>query len=377
MDEILSKLNLSGGFKIKDIRILKNADEFFQVLCHKIKAAEKVFISCLSIDGIGRGRIFLDIIEQRLKLNMQTTIFLDKSRSFRDRYLMDDLNRRNMINSITFIDKMVSKLLPYIVNESISVYHDKIYVFDDELILSGANIGGIYLSDRVDRFWLIKDRNFVTSMVLKIFNQNIQLGLPSFASKDSHFKTKTLLFDFSNLNEKNTIQTLFKLSYKRVFICTPYMNFPKTHLEVLKQVPLSIVTSGPQSRRFKNFGFFGKIINDIYKYSRLKTQEYLPNSMIYEYSNKGHTFHAKGIWLFSEGFAINIIGSSNFNNRSANLDSELSWIAVSNDMQLIKLWEAEVERIQKFSQLQELKLVDYKTIPFYCKFLFWIFNKFL
>ena len=52
---------------------------------------------------------------------------------------------------------MWKKVLPARINEVVGVQHIKAYLFDDDLIISGANLSGDYFTNRQDRYILFKN----------------------------------------------------------------------------------------------------------------------------------------------------------------------------------------------------------------------------
>ena len=64
--------------------------------------------------------------------------------------------------------KFVEQRLPSRFNEMFQTYHAKAYVFDDLLIMSGANLSAEYFTDRQDRYIILRDTslaNFYHSFV--------------------------------------------------------------------------------------------------------------------------------------------------------------------------------------------------------------------
>lgn len=393
--DIINCLNVSECFDIKNISILDQAEQFFKYVCEKSQSAKNVLLSCLTIDEKGRGRDLLQILEQRIKNKQNTRIFLDKSRSMRNRSFIKELKERNLFDSVKFIDKTSLKILPHILNEAISVYHDKIYIFDHEVCLSGANLGRVYFSNRIDRYWIIKDKNFAESMAKKIFSQQIALAADNslkICDKLNFQKLKgletrnksigaspptTKIFYFSETHENKIFKILFKENHNEIFLSTPYINFPSHHIKLLQKHDVSIFISAPESRSFQNFGSFGKIINQIYTYSTLKTQEYLPKAKIHEFNRPRHSFHTKGIWIFNEDYAVSVIGSSNYNRRSSKADKEISWVAVTNDQVLIEKWRNEVRNLYRDSCLKPISEFRTRKVHLIAIILFFIFNKYI
>ena len=65
--------------------------------------------------------------------------------------------------------EMCCRLLPARVSEIIGVCHLKAYVFDDDVLISGANMSTTYFTKRQDRYYLFKKAaklaGFVRSLV--------------------------------------------------------------------------------------------------------------------------------------------------------------------------------------------------------------------
>jgi CDP-diacylglycerol--glycerol-3-phosphate 3-phosphatidyltransferase len=68
----------------------------------------------------------------------------------------------------------IGQLLPQRFNEGIGVFHMKAYVFDDNLLLSGANLSNDYFTNRQDRYVLFRDvpdlASYAHNLVLGIQN---------------------------------------------------------------------------------------------------------------------------------------------------------------------------------------------------------------
>lgn len=64
---------------------------------------------------------------------------------------------------------MSHRLLPARVSEIIGVCHLKAYVFDNDVLLSGANLSTIYFTKRQDRYFLFKGvdhlANFIRTLI--------------------------------------------------------------------------------------------------------------------------------------------------------------------------------------------------------------------
>eukprot|EP00026_Physarum_polycephalum_P005435 Phypoly_transcript_05469.p1 GENE.Phypoly_transcript_05469~~Phypoly_transcript_05469.p1 ORF type:complete len:464 (+),score=73.81 Phypoly_transcript_05469:41-1432(+) len=65
---------------------------------------------------------------------------------------------------------MWKKVIPNTYNESIGVSHIKAYIFDDDIIISGANLSNDYFTNRQDRFCLIRNHPALTNYFHGIIN---------------------------------------------------------------------------------------------------------------------------------------------------------------------------------------------------------------
>lgn len=68
--------------------------------------------------------------------------------------------------------------LPYRWNELFGLQHMKLYIFDDTLVISGANLSNDYFTNRQDRYYVIKDKkltDFYCGLVKKVQSFSLQL----------------------------------------------------------------------------------------------------------------------------------------------------------------------------------------------------------
>ena len=54
-------------------------------------------------------------------------------------------------------ENLVTQFLPPRWNEILSVYHIKSYIFDNNMIISGANLSNDYFTTRIDRYILFEN----------------------------------------------------------------------------------------------------------------------------------------------------------------------------------------------------------------------------
>ncbi|KAH9048572.1 hypothetical protein EDB84DRAFT_1456633 [Lactarius hengduanensis] len=72
-----------------------------------------------------------------------------------------------------------------------------------------------------------------------------------------------------------------------------------------------------------------------------------------EWNRPGWTYHAKGIWLSPKPGSLPILtlfGSTNLNSRSAQLDTELSFVMLANSVTVRKKLQLELQRLNEFAE---------------------------
>ncbi|QLQ82529.1 hypothetical protein HG537_0H02910 [Torulaspora globosa] len=176
MDEIkrkLSSIRARFYFKTGEINVLKSPSNFHETLKQKIlQAKERVFLASLYI---GKGQE--DLIEC---LNRA----LEKNPKLRVYVLIDGLRGTREAPSkcsVSLVSQLLDKhqdrvdlrlyrtpayvgwkgwLIPRRVNEGLGLQHMKIYGFDQEVILSGANLSSDYFTNRQDRYYVFNSRSF-------------------------------------------------------------------------------------------------------------------------------------------------------------------------------------------------------------------------
>lgn len=172
MNTLISELDqLAPRFELRkgQIEIIHEPKEFYSLLKDKISTAKnRIFLSSLYIGKTQDGLV--NCIEDALRLNpdLKVHILTDALRGTREAPSKSSasLLARLMIKFDSQVDirmyhtphlNGISKLLvPKRFNEGFGLQHMKIYGFDDEVILSGANLSSDYFTNRQDRYYLFK-----------------------------------------------------------------------------------------------------------------------------------------------------------------------------------------------------------------------------
>ncbi|SCW02598.1 LAFE_0F10110g1_1 [Lachancea fermentati] len=169
----LSTLKSRFFFKPGDIEILNSPLDFYDSLKRKISLAERrIFMASLYL-GTSQDEL-INCISEALQRKPELKVY----------FLVDGLRgTRETPNkcSASLLAQLVQKhgdrvdirlyrtpeftnlkkaLIPKRLNEGVGLQHMKIYGFDDEVILSGANLSTDYFTNRQDRYYIFKSKSF-------------------------------------------------------------------------------------------------------------------------------------------------------------------------------------------------------------------------
>ena len=146
------------------MKILFDPLEFSATLKNKIKTSHEIILSALYIGSDKEALELIDCIISRLsdqsKPPAKISIILDYSRTLRiaanvSITFQKLLNKYSEYISIySFKMPQSSSFFSHNINEILGVYHNKYYLFDNTVILSGANLSSEYLTNRQDRYIL-------------------------------------------------------------------------------------------------------------------------------------------------------------------------------------------------------------------------------
>lgn len=306
-------------------------------------------------------------------------------------------------------------------NELSSLHHMKLYIFDDNLVISGANLSDTYFTNRQDRYVLIRNspllcdyfdqliksvskfsfllrrdgefslhsdwhydprRYFHQSMFQKRAQQEIMQLNERFALQNSNITdTDTIVFPLLQMrsigikDEEHFTSSLFQSlpPQSLLHMATGYFNLTKAYQTLLlnrsdKDSKISILMASENAN-----GFFNG--NGILRYIPLVYTHYVKNFLkriqanngirIWYYNRPDWSFHAKGIWLFSSNFAMTIVGSTNFGYRSVYRDNEAQIVIVTKNKQLVQTFEKEHRHLTANSKLIHDSNDDLPKVPFW------------
>ncbi|KAL5106396.1 hypothetical protein TcWFU_008662 [Taenia crassiceps] len=416
------------------LEILANPDAFYNALEEGVKRARRRVV--LATLYLGSGELEKQLIEAIAmnKNNPQVTLLADATRSTRTVKAtaeFADVQQRGM-NEVTtatqssplFLLQRIAKLpssrvalyqshhlrgwmrrfLPERLNELLGLQHMKVHIFDDDVIISGANLSEEYFKTRQDRAWLFRGvsalADFYSNLIDIIASLSYQVTPkgelraisketdPELANEKAYcslFRSRIKAF----LTEARTkyVATSAPRAYDTAVFPvvqmgaygiqqeTPLLQrllhflppcdlafttgyFSPTHEleEAITAIaqrsdrPCSqvhILCAAPQANSFFNSNDLSGAIPAAYRemlISFLRRTARLPNLHVHEYHRHGWTFHAKGLWLTTRevtATTLAFIGSSNYGYRSRDLDIESQVVVVTRDVELRRRIEAE------------------------------------
>jgi CDP-diacylglycerol--glycerol-3-phosphate 3-phosphatidyltransferase len=305
-------------------------------------------------------------------------------------------------------------------NELVSLHHIKCYIFDDNIIISGANLSDTYFTNRQDRYILFRNCkelcDYFDELVRTISTFSMQLNPngdfslhhswtydplnyfhrnqfkieakkridklnDSFRNKFDTTNSNTIAFpllQFKTLDisddEHFTSHLLENCSSTAdIRLASGYFNLTKRYKQIIlnrKSVKtFNILMASERANGF--YGAKGVTAYIPYVYTHL-TKVFLrqvkskqSNITLYAYNRPNWTFHAKGLWLsLNSKYMLTMIGSPNFGYRSVYRDSEAQVVLLTTDENLKYKLKAECNDLWHYSYLINSD-TDLVRVPFW------------
>lgn len=204
VEALLGSLSRSFPIDAGDIEVLESPAEFLQCLCGGIEHAQESVTLCALYCGLGEveEETLWDCL-QNSKVNIR--ILFDAQRALRPverngSSSVDCIQRRLSQGDDTsgriemhlfhspLLRGIIHKALPVRIREIVGVQHMKMYVFDDSVLLSGANLSETYFTNRQDRYILFKNapelRDFVLNVFREVMHSSYQVIVPHLQGKE-------------------------------------------------------------------------------------------------------------------------------------------------------------------------------------------------
>lgn len=155
------------------IRVLTEPAELYAHLCRRIETARsRIFLASLYMGVNGMNAHLVDLLDRALQRNraLQVSVLMDALRSTREApracaaSLLAPLRAkypgrvRVALYKTPKLPAFLQHLIPRRVVEGAGLQHMKLYGFDDEILLSGANLSQEYYERRQDRYIAFRHR---------------------------------------------------------------------------------------------------------------------------------------------------------------------------------------------------------------------------
>ena len=424
------------GFKVhgSQIRIIHEPKEFYQELLERSSSCKsRIVMSALYLGTGPMEKRLVEMIGESLEKqeNLRVKILLDWCRGTR---LVDHESSASVLAPLKiqagercrvsmyhtpYLRGWLKRMLPSKMNEMVGLQHCKVYMFDDTLIMSGANLSGDYFTNRQDRYVVIegcseladyyeglvdsvasfslvmdKEEKFETEKELVNHPHEGQLnefikessGLVRTFLDDQKVKNKVDLEDFDTLvfpsvqmgqlNITQDSQVTSKLLRSgepggMFHFATGYFNLTDDYMEDMleqSQADFSLLMAHPQANGF--LGARGPVggIPSAYTllantfYNLVFSRNMQHRISLYEYQRPGWTYHAKGLWysspLSSTLPCLSMVGSPNYGYRSVGKDLETQVTILTRNNELQHRLGEEQSRLYK--QAQEVNSNTYQ-----------------
>ncbi|KAI8044136.1 CDP-diacylglycerol--glycerol-3-phosphate 3-phosphatidyltransferase, mitochondrial [Drosophila gunungcola] len=444
--------NLAPCFPLRgdQIQVIHEPQHFYETLVQRIGRAKRRIV--LASLYLGTGQLENAVVQTlRHSLEKQTALRLNVLLDF-NRGTRGALNSKTMLLPLVHdfasqvqlslyhtpdLRGMTKRLAPPRWNELLGLQHMKVYLFDDAVIISGANLSNDYFTNRQDRYILIEDKplaDFYAQFIERV--QEFSLAVAPDASEGLHRNWRILPYegtkeqfiqlarqriaDFLQETFQRQAQTreqnpqadtwVFPLlemgqigihhdsvvtkrllsncvSGSRLKLATGYFNLTQEYMDTLTHKCLaqcSILMAHPNANGFQGAkgpaggipAAYTLIAKSFYESLVRRKQNHRVN--FFEYEKPGWTYHAKGLWYYLPEARLpnlTLIGSSNFGERSVNRDLETQVCLVTANKDLSQRLQAEADRLYDLSQTAEREIVQ-RPVPRWVQAVVRIFRNF-
>ncbi|KAH8331261.1 hypothetical protein KR067_013316, partial [Drosophila pandora] len=444
--------NLAPCFPLRgdQIQVIHEPHHFYDTVVHRIANAKRRIV--LASLYLGTGQLENAMV-QTLRHSLQTesslrlNVLLDFTRGTRGA-----LNSKTMLlplvrdfaNQVQLslyhtpdLRGMTKRLAPPRWNELLGLQHMKVYLFDDAVIISGANLSNDYFTNRQDRYILIEDKplaDFYAQFIERVQEFSLAVGpdsseglhrnwriLPYEGTKEHFIQlAKQRIADFvqetfqrqARVREQNpqadtwvfpllemgqigihhdSVVTKRLLSNcvagSRLKLATGYFNLTQEYMDTITHKCLaqcSILMAHPNANGFQGAkgvaggipAAYTLIAKSFYESLVRRQQNHRVN--FFEYEKPGWTYHAKGLWYYLPEARLpnlTLIGSSNFGERSVNRDLETQVCLVTANKDLSQRLQAEADRLYDLAQTAEREIVQ-RPVPRWVQAVVRIFRNF-
>ncbi|ABM03743.1 CDP-diacylglycerol--serine O-phosphatidyltransferase [Psychromonas ingrahamii 37] len=402
---------------VEDIDCLFTTKSFKSELLKQISAAKKrIYLAALYLEDDQAGEEVLSALYQAKKNNpsLDIVVCVDFHRAQRGLIGVDKSASTNATwyQQVAKIEGLGVKIIgiPVKRKELFGVQHLKGFIFDDQVLYSGASLNNIYLHQqdkyRLDRYWLIKNQELADSLVRFLQDQFLNTNAVASLNTESiaDFQSlklahKTLIHDLrtasyqyqgqvsqdqltvtplfglgARKNQLNkTIRQIFQSTEQELILFTPYFNLPSAIVRdinalLTRGVQLTIIVGDktandfyiPADKPFKTIGTLPYLYESNIKKFATKNQPSIDKGLlkIHLWKDKSNSFHLKG--LYSDNRFAMLTGH-NLNPRAWRLDLENALLIDDPKQEIKGLLDKELSgilantrKIKHFNEIEDI-----------------------
>ncbi|KAH8311931.1 hypothetical protein KR044_008674, partial [Drosophila immigrans] len=446
----LHKLAPCFPLRGEQIQVIHEPQHFYQTLLERSSQAKRRIV--LASLYLGTGQLEHSLV-QTLRRSLQAesalrlNVLLDFTRGTRGACnsktmllpLVRDFGEQVQFSLYHTPDLrgMTKRLAPPRWNELLGLQHMKVYLIDDAVIISGANLSHDYFTNRQDRYILIEDKplaDFYAEFIERV--QEFSLAVRADNTEGLHHNWRLLPYEGTKQQfiqlAKQRITDFVQEAYQRqlqlraeeskadtwVFpllemgqlgihhdsvvtkrllsrcidgsrlkLATGYFNLTQDYMDTITskcRAQCSILMAHPNANGFQGAkgpaggipAAYTLIAKSFYESLVRRQQQHRVN--FFEYEQPGWTYHAKGLWYYLPETPLpnlTLIGSSNFGERSVNRDLETQVCLVTDNQDLRQRLQAEADRLYDRSTTAERQIVQ-RQVPRWVQAVVRIFRNF-
>ncbi|XP_059611095.1 CDP-diacylglycerol--glycerol-3-phosphate 3-phosphatidyltransferase, mitochondrial [Phlebotomus argentipes] len=430
------------------ITVIHDPRVFYETVLSKCASAKRRIILASLYLGIGQLETkLISVLRENLRENkkLEVDFLLDFTRGTRGKVssrttIMPLIEESDNVSLSLYhtpaLRGITKKLAPPRWNELLGLQHMKVYLFDNSVIISGANLSTDYFTNRQDRYIMIENKSladFYAGLVGKVQEFSVQVSKdaqlqlnPSWIhwpyegsqndfvqearnrifsyfsevverqknSVDSESDADTWIFPVIEMGQLGihhdsvVTKAIFQNSQcgSRIRMATGYFNLTQEYMNSITdcQAECAILMAHPNANGFKGAKGPAGGIPDAYTLIARQFHEKLTRAQqdhrvsLFEYQLPGWTYHAKGLWYYlpdSSLPAMTLIGSSNFGERSVNRDLETQVCIVTENVELQKRLEDECNNLYRLGTAAESEITR-RNIPRWVRAVVSVFKNF-
>ncbi|KAI9209781.1 uncharacterized protein BJ171DRAFT_7409 [Polychytrium aggregatum] len=414
-----------------NVDVIQTPSDFYNELKNGIRRAKKrIYLASLYIGS--EETELISVLRESLASNpdLQAHVLIDCLRGTRGgnsassasllQPLVDEFPGRILVSlyHTPNLKGLTKQIVPRRFNEAFGLMHLKIYGFDDDVIISGANLNRDYFVNRQDRYVLFRNTpelsNYFQDLMSTIAEFSHRLTTPLPQEREFHNQgklldefrarwiertkeTRALVMNSSDVDnqhdtvlapviqmglfgvrqDQQAITTILKLASQScsrdakwaVHLSSAYLNFPKVYAQLItKSTALfKIITSAPEANGFYGSKGVSRHLPAAYTYMeklflrQLKGAGRSESVELYEYKKDRWTFHAKGLWCTppqQKHPVLTVVGSSNFGQRSMDRDLEAQVVLITKNAEVSKKLGQNLEFIMHTTSIVDEATLD-------------------